>query len=244
MNGNIGNTDKNMEKIVSKFQIEMAYGRPVIHMLDISSPITESVIVLESDSLSKNISRILSYVYEDHEAFNEGFAPIKSGNLWGYINLTLKVVITPQYNEVFPVSEGFTLGMKGGKYYYWKMTGTTRAQWNDNGYEEASPFCNGRALVKRNGLYGFLSSSVKNKEDIPCQYEEAFSFDSCYPYAVVKVDGKYGMINKSGNTVVEPIFDTYSTSERYDYDRKVYYNATIGDDYYMLKPDGTYVEVG
>ena len=44
-----------MEKIVSKFQIEMAYGRPVIKMLDISSPITESVIVLESDSLSKNM---------------------------------------------------------------------------------------------------------------------------------------------------------------------------------------------
>lgn len=50
-----------------------------------------------------------------------------------------------------------------------------------------------------------------NKEDIPCQYEEAFSFDSFYPYTVVKIDGKYGMINKSGDTVLKPMFDTYST---------------------------------
>jgi hypothetical protein len=232
-----------MEKIVSKFQIEMSYGRPVIKMLDASSAITESVIVVEGDSLSKNISKILSYVYEEHEGFNEGFAPIKSGNLWGYIDLTLKVVLSPKYNEVFPVSEGFSLGKKEGKYYYWKMTGTARSQWNDSGYEEALPFCNGRALVKRNGLYGFLSNTVKNKEEIPCQYEEAFSFDSCYPYAVVKVDGKYGMINKSGNTVIEPMFDTYSTDDRYDFNRKCYYNATIGDEYYKLKPDGTYEEV-
>ena len=93
-----------MGTIVSKFQIEMTYGRPVIKMLDISSPITESIIVLESDSLSKNMDQILSYVYEEHEGFNEGFATIKSGNLWGYINLALKVVLPPQYNEVFPVS--------------------------------------------------------------------------------------------------------------------------------------------
>lgn len=232
-----------MEKIVSKFQIEMTYGKPVIKLLDISSPITESVIVLESDSLSKNIEQILSYVYEDHKSFNEGFAPIKSGNLWGYINLALKVVLSPQYNDVLPVSEGFALVKKEGKYYFWKMTASSRVQWNDNGYEVASPFCNGLALVKRNGLYGFLSHTLKNKEDIPCQYEEAFSFDSCYPYAVVKVNGKYGMINKSGNTILEPMFDTYSTYERYDFNKRVYYNATIGDVYYKLKPDGKYEEV-
>ena len=233
-----------MEKIVSKFQIEMSYGRPVIKMLDVSSPITESVFVLERDSLSKNIDQILSYVYEEHKSFSEGFAPIKSGNLWGYINLALKVAISPQYNQVFPVKEGFTLGLKDGKYYYCKMTANPRTQWNDNGYEEALPFCNGRALVKRNGLYGFLSNAVKNKEEIPCQYEEAFSFNSCHPYAVVKADGKYGMINKSGDTVLKPIFDTYSSYDRYDFNRKVHYNATIGDVYYKLQPDGTYVEVG
>jgi hypothetical protein len=232
-----------MEKIVSKFQIEMSYGRPVIKMLDASSPITESVIELESNSLSDNVDQILSYVYEEHMAFSEGFAPIKSGNLWGYINLTLKVALAPQYNEVFPVSEGFTLGLKEGKYYYWKMTANPRDQWNDNGYEEASPFCNGRALVKRNGLYGYLSNTIKNKEEIPCQYEKAFSFDPCYPYAVVMVDGKYGMINKSGDIVLKPMFDTYSTYDRYDFNRKVHYNATIGAVYYKLKPDGTYEEV-
>ena len=59
-----------MEKIVSKFQIEMAYGKPVIKLLDISSPITESVIVLESDSLSKNIEQItFSVIGKNSSAF-------------------------------------------------------------------------------------------------------------------------------------------------------------------------------
>lgn len=231
-------------EIVSKFQIYMAGGRPVIKMLDVSCPVTEPVIVVESDSLSKNIDQILSYVYEGHESFSEGFAQIKSGNLWGYIDIALKVAINPQYNYVFPVSEGFALVKKEQELYFIRMASAPRVQWNDKGYEDAAPFSNGRALVKRNGLYGYLSNSLKNKEEIPCQYEEAFSFHPCYPYAVVKLDGKYGMINKSGETVVEPMFDTYTTYERHDIDLKVYYNATAGDKYYQLKADGSYEEVG
>ena len=243
MNSNIRNTNKNMGMIVSKFQIDMLHGKPVIKMLDNLSPIAESIIVVESDSLSKNIDQVLSHVYEDHKSFREGFAPVKFGNLWGYVNLTLKDVLSLQYNEAYPVREGFALVKKGDKYYFWKMDATPIVQWNEHGYEDASPFYNGLALVKRDGLYGYLSNVEKNKEEIPCQYEDAFDFDTVYPYAVIKLNGKYGMINNSGEIILDPIFNFYSPHAMYDPNKRVYYNASIRDKRYKLEPDGTYVEV-
>ena len=113
----------------------------------------------------------------------------------GYVNLTLKDVLSLQYNEAYPVREGFALVNKEDKYYFWKMNETPIVQWNERGYEKASPFCNGLALVKRDGLYGYLSNVEKNKEEIPCQYEDACDFDTVYPYAVIKLNGKNGMKN-------------------------------------------------
>ena len=73
MNSNIRNTNKNMGKIVSKFQIDMLYGKPVIKMLDNLNSIAKSIIVVESDSLSRNIDQVLSHVYDEHKSFSEGF---------------------------------------------------------------------------------------------------------------------------------------------------------------------------
>lgn len=243
MNSNIRNTNKNMGKIVSKFQIDMLYGKPVIKMLDNLNSIAKSIIVVESDSLSRNIDQVLSHVYDEHKSFREGFAPVKFGNLWGYVNLTLKDVLSLQYNEAYPVREGFALVNKEDKYYFWKMNETPIVQWNEQGYEKASPFCNGLALVKRDGLYGYLSNVEKNKEEIPCQYEDACDFDTVYPYAVIKLNGKYGMINKSGEIILEPIFDFYSSEAMYDPNSKKWYNAIIRGKRYRLNPDATYVEI-
>lgn len=230
-----------MGKVVSKFQIQMTCGRPVIKMLDRASQVTDGVFELEGDSIYENVEKILSYVYEKHESFSEGFAPIKSGDRWGYINLALRVVLAPRYQVALPVKEGFALVKEVNKYYFWNMTGTNCLRWNSEGYESASPFCNGLACVKRDGLYGYISSSRSNVEEIPCKFEMAYSFDPEQPCAVVKTGGKYGVIDKSGNMIVEPIFDSYTTYMRTI--GKTLYNATIDDKYYRLCVDGSYHEV-
>ena len=107
--------------------------------------------------------------------------------------------------------------------------------------DQAYSFCNGMGRVRKAGLYGYVGDTPDRKNWIPCEYEEAFDFDTVHPYAVVKVQGKYGVIDKGGNYKVEPVFDTYHrTHQRIGQE---YYNATIGDKYYLLSANGTYKEV-
>lgn len=227
-----------MGKLVSKFKIERRNGRHVITMLDQSSSVTESVFVVEGDSLSDNVKQILSYVYDECREFYEGYAPVRCGNLWGYVDVALCERITPAYEDVYQVQEGFALVKKEDKYTFLTMGGV---KWNENPYDDASPFQNGMAVVKRDGKYGYISRELWDAEKIPCQYEKAFGFNLVYPYAVVMKDGKYGMIDKSGNEVVKLMFDSYTTYMRQS--GSLRYNATIGDKLYRLMTDGTYKEV-
>lgn len=66
-------------------------------------------------------------------------------------------------------------------------------------YESADEkFCCGRALVKRNGKFGFID--IFGKETIPCEYDGAYSF---WDYlACVEKDGFWGIINIDGEAVV------------------------------------------
>jgi hypothetical protein len=76
---------------------------------------------------------------------------------------------------------------------------------------------------------------------IPIIFEEAYDFDHTYPYAVVKENGKYGVIDKSGDWIVDPIFDEYYTSSQRE--GSSYYNAVIDDRLYYLYRNGHYEEV-
>ena len=110
-----------MGKLVSKFKIERRNGRHVITMLDQSSSVTESVFVVEGDSLSDNVKQILSYVYDECREFYEGYAPVRCGNLWGYVDVALCERITPAYEDVYQVQEGFALVKKEDKYTFFHL---------------------------------------------------------------------------------------------------------------------------
>ena len=80
-------------------------------------------------------------------------------------------------------------------------------------------------------------NSKTEELSIPCIYEEAFSFDLSSCNTVVKLDGKYGIIDKEGNCITGFIFDKcYSTIYPY-------YNAHKGEDKYRIYKDGTYEKV-
>jgi hypothetical protein len=67
-------------------------------------------------------------------------------------------------------------------------------------YDDAFPFVDGLALVKRKGKYGFVS--VEGEEAIIPQYERARSFSE--GLAAIKVGEKWGFVDASGNAVIEP----------------------------------------
>ena len=71
-------------------------------------------------------------------------------------------------------------------------------------YEECRDFSNGYAAVKQNGLWGYIDKS--GKIVIPPHFEEAQDFNQ-YWVAVVRKNGKYGVINTKGTSLAGIMFD-------------------------------------
>ncbi|SFN96228.1 WG containing repeat-containing protein [Bizionia echini] len=75
-------------------------------------------------------------------------------------------------------------------------------------YDEALPFINGIARVKKDGLYHYINK--KNK--ILCSFEHEGGWNGQEYFSdnlsIFKLNGKYGYINKKGETIIKPIFDS------------------------------------
>ncbi len=75
-------------------------------------------------------------------------------------------------------------------------------------YDEALPFKSGIARVKKDGLYHFINK--KNK--ILCSFEHEGGWNGQEYFSdnlsIIKLNGKFGYINKKGKTVIKPIFDS------------------------------------
>ena len=70
-------------------------------------------------------------------------------------------------------------------------------------YDTLDSFSEGFAMVKKDGVYGFINT--KGEEVIPCKYDDAYSFSE--GYAVVKKGGKNGFINTNGEEVIPFKYD-------------------------------------
>jgi hypothetical protein len=107
------------------------------------------------------------------DMFRHEMVPVKSGELYGYIDKEGRYVIVPQY-------------------------------------EYADVFSN-NGLLPENNKIGYIDT--KGNKVIPAQfdklpYEESYACPFFHDgYAVVRVGGKFGIIDKTGSYLVEPQFD-------------------------------------
>lgn len=69
-------------------------------------------------------------------------------------------------------------------------------------YEDARPFADGWAAVKKEGKWGFIDTEANVKIDF--QFEDALSFGQ--HLAAVKKGDRWGFISLEGKLVIEPIF--------------------------------------
>ncbi len=72
-------------------------------------------------------------------------------------------------------------------------------------YKKVYDFYNGMAVViNQDGLYGYIDTT--GKEVIPCQFEGAEEFGE-YDLAMVRINGKCGLVRKDGSFYTEPLYD-------------------------------------
>ena len=160
--------------------------------------------------------------------FSEGLAPVKVGDLWGYIDKNpyitppkkkgsglspaksyfrrnIKYFIPPKFTDAGIFSEGLAAVKVGNLWGY--ISKETKQFFIGPQFDAVGPFSEGLAPVKAGNKWGYISKETRqfaieldfNDIDDIGNFSEGLS--------PVKIDGQYGYINKSGKFVIEPKFD-------------------------------------
>lgn len=119
-----------------------------------------------------------------------------SGEKYGYVDANDKVIIKPQFDEAYEFRDGYAPVKKNEKFGMIDSSGNEviAFKYKDLGYLQE-----GLIIATSNGIkFGFIN--IKSEIVIP------FIYDNCYNFlnnfAIVKIKGKYGMINKKNIMVV------------------------------------------
>ncbi|HHH76727.1 MAG TPA: WG repeat-containing protein [Phycisphaerae bacterium] len=141
--------------------------------------------------------------------FSEGMAAVQTfegdRDLYGFIDLTGKVVIKPQFTRFKPFSQGLAVVCR--------KTEKLRRSWaviDKRGKvifagqkHEINSFSDGLALVRTVGYIDTSGKVVLKLEDIKADWVGPFS----QGLARAKVDGKYGYVDKTGKMVIKPAYE-------------------------------------
>ena len=152
--------------------------------------------------------KVIPYLYDEAEEFNNGLAKVKINGKYGFINKKGEVVLPLIYDEIeYDEAEKFDNGLAkvkiNGKYGFINIKGEVVLSLIYDEIETIPVQINGTSRVKLNNKYGLLD--LTRKLIVQPIYDEMGRFD--YEWAEVKLDGKKGFIDKDGYEVIPPIYD-------------------------------------
>ncbi|MCL2433868.1 MAG: WG repeat-containing protein [Clostridia bacterium] len=180
------------------------------------SPFSNGLAELEIESKRGFINEkgvfVIPAQYDDARSFSEyGLAAVKLGDKWGFIDKTGEFVIEPQYNYVWSGFGSTGIAIVGdswtGEMRYIDKNGDTVLETEGAIFE----FNNGLAL----GGGGYIDINGNTVISIDCECVAQGSWivnNGVYGfyddgYAICRVNGKDGVIDKKGNFVIEPMFE-------------------------------------
>lgn len=152
--------------------------------------------------------------------FSSGLMPMFKDDKWGFVNKNLQFVIPPQYDFVFPFSEGramVTLNRKSG---FVDVHGAIVVPLK---YDAAWMFADGLARVRVDTPQGMVNDEHGERvnyryqfgfvdrdglEVISPQFKEVTNFSEGYALAVPSNSKLWGVIDKRGKFVHQPEFES------------------------------------
>lgn len=125
----------------------------------------------------------------------------------GYLDSSGRFAIAPQFDEVWPFSEGLAAVRTGNRFGFIDKNGSVAVPLK---FDHAGAFQEGLAPVSLGGKAGFIGPT--GKIAIALQFEDASSFSE--GMAVVRASGKSGYIDVNGTWQISPRFEeAWSFSE-------------------------------
>lgn len=144
-------------------------------------------------------------VVDEIGMYSNGYIPAKEKGKWGFMDPNGKEwQMEPQYDELIMdelgrcVAQDVYFARSGSKVQLYDVDGK---QVGDT-YEDARPFANGWAAVKKDGKWGFIDASGEVKIDY--QFDDALSFGQ--HLAAVQKGRYWGYINLEGKMVIHANF--------------------------------------
>ncbi len=140
----------------------------------------------------------------DVEGFTNGLAPVKQGDLWGYLNSSGQLAIPAKYNEAIEFNDGYGI-VKSGIEYSILNTKGEEFPIDAKGIVDVKHFSEGMAHFRTGDKkFGFVD--FNGKIVIPSQFQSAGYFYGGIAWAKAD-DGKVGFINLKGEWIIKPQFD-------------------------------------
>lgn len=100
-----------------------------------------------------------SAAFEEIGMYSDGYAPAKSGGKWGVVDLDNEWLIPPEYDQIIQDELGRCYAQQGG---ICPSGGAGAADGGrpagGRGLQDARPFADGYAAVKKDGKWGFIDT--------------------------------------------------------------------------------------
>ncbi|MDI1353472.1 MAG: WG repeat-containing protein [bacterium] len=159
-------------------------------------------VVTRGDSvffINKENTNPFQKIYADASVFRNGIAPVKIDKKWCFINRQGQI-ISNFYDEIRELSGSIYVVKAGERFGALDQFGQLVLEPT---FEKLGDFHNDYAYYSANGNYGFVSrTGFVHKPD----FEWISVFDA-EQIAVIKKNGKYGLIRADGKIVLEPSYD-------------------------------------
>jgi uncharacterized protein YdeI (BOF family) len=150
--------------------------------------------------INESFEFVIAPAYDRALDFKNGLAFVVEGGQGRYIDKHGKAVFDsdPGTFDKADVSEGLVVSRIAEQRFGYRDTKGEMVI--EPVYEDAWPFSDGLARVRRDGLYGFIDA--KGNVVIDIKYDGATDFND--GLASVSVEGKWGLLNKKGDFAVKP----------------------------------------
>ena len=129
--------------------------------------------------------------------------PYRDGNLWGFADRDLNIVIQPQFDAAQLFYYNLAAVKKAGKMGYVDTTGTVAVPLK---YDRAGNIMDGFAIVEAGKKWGFIN--FKGEEVVSLKYDGLGQFYD--DMAIASIGRNWGFVNKHGVETVPLIYEAAS----------------------------------
>jgi len=170
--------------------------------------LADSLIVDDKDAIVELTPKFVKSleVYDELAPFSEGYAAVKRGKKWGYINVKGEEIIPCSFDYADIFSEGLAAVSKDGK---WGYINTKGEEIIPCSYDNIRAFGDGLAAVFQDGKWGWINTKGEVVIPIKIEAKDVGQFNEGLVF-ICKDYYEFSFINKSGEKVfggkMEPEF--------------------------------------